>query len=1164
MIMAATFHLDGDIPAPADNPPPLPLHAEEEPDVQRLALTGYDSDHARHIVLTIRSASTARGFIDRMLRKDLITFGEHGQRPDVAVNIGFTYLGLKALGLPTLHLETLATKSPAFAAGAPVRGGLRLGDSDEGAAEHWEQAFALDRAHVWLSLHADTPEALDCAAGQLRHAMRGEDCFAGWETGLDSAHLTRKSAPGAKAPPRFVHFGFRDNLAQPAVVGRDDKPDLHSAGELLLGYLNDRQFNFWEGKGTPDAVARFARNASFGVLRKIEQHEGRFDAWLDNAKGVPDAPQRGEYLKAKLCGRWPNGALVKPGELSAPEKGPGEQGPFEMLETKNDPAGIGCPFGAHIRRANPRNDPIVPPGGRTLFRRGMPYGPKFGSTPEGDAASRGLMGVFFCASIEDQFEGLVAEWIEKKPMGLDNRGRAKDPLVGHHEDKGAVFEIPLPDGTRAQVEGFEPFVTTRGTLYALFPGRRTLAELAAGADLAAAAQAAAVAVAPSPAPAPAPAPTAPVQPAAVDAGGAPSNRFCDIVMEGGITSGIIYTTAVAELSKHYRFRSIGGSSIGAFAAALTAAAELRRRKGDAGGFELLTELPAQLAAGTQGDARTQLERLFNPQPGTRRLFQIFLAALNRGTGRARAAAGVVEAVRQYGRWFGIVYWLPAIVFVLGCVASTIASRETASLGKAVLLALSFGGPWWLLALLVLALTLCGVVLAGVAWDVARGFVPNGFGLCRGHGGDIPAGQIDLVEFMHGAIQEAAGLDPKKGDPVTFGTLWAAPSSPSEMLQYAATGDDRRSIDLQVYVSNLAQGRPYRFPLDANDDRERLFFLASELQDYFPEGLMDALVGLSVSYSPGPGDPPLGSVPAGLRMLPVDNLPIVVAARLAMSFPFLISAVPLWALVYETPTTRPGARRCWMSDGGLCSNFPIHLFDCWLPRWPTFGISLQSRADAAAGPAVWLPQQYREGRDDAWVGDPKPSRGALASLMAFASSLFVTTWRWNDSTTTRMPGVRDRVARVYLLPGEGGVNIRMTGQQIGDLATVYGRGVADAFIARFARTGSVGWMEHRWTRLNTLLVALRERATGLAGAAGVQPGASALAQQIAQAASTPPLSAPASGTPWPSEGTLDASQVQDLEGLLAGLFDLEGSFGRATAPPPFNAVPTPSLRIRPST
>lgn len=47
---------------------------------------------------------------------------------------------------------------------------------------------------------------------------------------------------------------------------------------------------------------------------------------------------------------------------------------------------------------------------------------------------------------------------------------------------------------------------------------------------------------------------------------------CDIVMKGGITSGVIYPRAVCRLAKTYRLRSVGGSSAGAIAAAGAAAA----------------------------------------------------------------------------------------------------------------------------------------------------------------------------------------------------------------------------------------------------------------------------------------------------------------------------------------------------------------------------------------------------------------------------------------------------------------------------------------------------------------------------------------------------------------------------------------------------------------
>ena len=72
----------------------------------------------------------------------------------------------------------------------------------------------------------------------------------------------------------------------------------------------------------------------------------------------------------------------------------------------------------------------------------------------------------------------------------------------------------------------------------------------------------------------------------------PPTLECDIVMKGGITSGVVYPLAVVELAKTYRFRNIGGTSTGAIAAAATAAAELGRDpKKETQGFKLLEKLP---------------------------------------------------------------------------------------------------------------------------------------------------------------------------------------------------------------------------------------------------------------------------------------------------------------------------------------------------------------------------------------------------------------------------------------------------------------------------------------------------------------------------------------------------------------------------------------------
>ncbi len=54
----------------------------------------------------------------------------------------------------------------------------------------------------------------------------------------------------------------------------------------------------------------------------------------------------------------------------------------------------------------------------------------------------------------------------------------------------------------------------------------------------------------------------------------PPEKLCDLVMKGGITSGVVYPLAAYELSKAFRFKNIDGTSAGAIAAVATAAAEL--------------------------------------------------------------------------------------------------------------------------------------------------------------------------------------------------------------------------------------------------------------------------------------------------------------------------------------------------------------------------------------------------------------------------------------------------------------------------------------------------------------------------------------------------------------------------------------------------------------
>jgi hypothetical protein len=51
---------------------------------------------------------------------------------------------------------------------------------------------------------------------------------------------------------------------------------------------------------------------------------------------------------------------------------------------------------------------------------------------------------------------------------------------------------------------------------------------------------------------------------------------CDVIMKGGITSGVVYPLALTELAKQFRLSQVGGTSAGAIAAAAAAAAEYGR------------------------------------------------------------------------------------------------------------------------------------------------------------------------------------------------------------------------------------------------------------------------------------------------------------------------------------------------------------------------------------------------------------------------------------------------------------------------------------------------------------------------------------------------------------------------------------------------------------
>lgn len=124
-------------------------------------------------------------------------------------------------------------------------------------------------------------------------------------------------------------------------------------------------------------------------------------------------------------------------------------------------------------------------------------------------------------------------------------------------------------------------------------------------------------------------------------------RECDLVMKRGVTSGVVYPHAIVEIARVYRLRSIGGTSAGAIAAAVAAAAEYRRAqspgKDDFAGYDGIVAIADEIGR--------DMKSLFQPAPRLRPLFDILMATVAVGSvSKLRAAAMATLRAMAAGRW----------------------------------------------------------------------------------------------------------------------------------------------------------------------------------------------------------------------------------------------------------------------------------------------------------------------------------------------------------------------------------------------------------------------------------------------------------------------------------------------------------------------------------
>jgi predicted acylesterase/phospholipase RssA len=542
-----------------------------------------------------------------------------------------------------------------------------------------------------------------------------------------------------------------------------------------------------------------------------------------------------------------------------------------------------------------------------------------------------------------------------------------------------------------------------------------------------------------------------------------------MVMKGGITSGVVYPQAILRLAQKYRFRALGGGSVGALVAALTAAAELAR--GDRG-FERLDKKRDEL--GSDGFLTSR----FQAPEQTRPALEVFLAILDarnetaRGESRFGSYANHLGSVliREYSRVLVAGFLVGAIVGIvfLSLLATGLNSPLSgAELGSYMIL---FGFVVGLLA------AACGAIakFVHIMW---RRVPENRFGLCRGSGAPGDAEQPLLTDWITQAINYVAGIA-VDGRPLTFADL-----KPDK--------DTTRHIELKIMTTNLNQTTPYIFPRDPNT----FLFRKDEMAEFFPANVVKYMVDNATPTKVG--------LPEGFHVFPeADKLPIVVPVRMAISFPILLSAVPVWTIKRAAwdagdtnqPVSITETQLCrnLFSDGGICSNFPIHFFDAWLPKRPTFGIDLASIPDenddlilddiSSPGPSgdlalseVWLPRADQ--RDNILSS-------RVDNLPQFAMAIFHSAQNFRDTMQSQLPSYQERIVHVPLNRQEGGLNLNMPPHLIEGMQDKGLKAGEMLCGERFS------FERHQWVRLRVLMGLLEKNLSEMKESLNMEPGENA--------------------------------------------------------------------------
>jgi Dyp-type peroxidase family len=452
-------------------------------DVQGLIASGYDHlDCVRYVFLRIADPVRARAWLGDTLPRITNAVHPGDSKRTKHLNIAFAWNGLVRLTEPGL----IKGFSYEFIAGMTRNeADLILGDTGASARDKWEFGWPRNpeqEIHLLLLIYADTDHRLRHFADQIC----GPQVCA--QRGLQ---VVFEQEAIRKHHDLFEPFGFRDGISQPAILGLTGRRKRHmldpvKTGEFLLGHEDEwKQLarvpgvdNWRDPKGylpahpeCPDKFRAFGTNGTYLVFRKLSQDVAGFWAFVDHHARTfgGNFQHERDRLAARMVGRWKTGAPL----VLYPDN-PGASTANDFTYTQLDPAGVRCPIGAHIRRANPRDSLQLPPlqsmsevRRHRIIRRGRKYCKlAAGSTPDNPKIDdQGICFIALNADLRRQFEFVQQTWLNRPTFNeLDND---KDPIAGDNDGtrQFSIQQRPV----NQHITGLPRFVTVKGGGYFFLP-----------------------------------------------------------------------------------------------------------------------------------------------------------------------------------------------------------------------------------------------------------------------------------------------------------------------------------------------------------------------------------------------------------------------------------------------------------------------------------------------------------------------------------------------------------------------------------------------------------------------------------------------------------------------------------------------------------------------